>query len=192
MPCFLVEMLVDNCTEEIQDTQDIGLASTVFGPPACSGLSTVPNCTNTTVTPSGLTLDCTIVNPTCSVVGYSPDPVNPALTNVLFSITYSESLSLSEAGDGSCTVSTSVFTRLKMVQLTTSSVSQPLTYACILDNYACGWRLVNEANGCHVITNAVFCVEFISTTTVKQEIASSACVATPCDPFPSTACPPVA
>lgn len=190
MPCFLVEMLQDNCAEVIEDTQDLGSTATLLSVVACPLLTSVPTCTGTSTSPAGVTFSCTILNPTCTVVGYSPDNVNPALTNVLFAITYQESITVTESATATCTVTTGSFTRQKMVQLTTSTPALPLTYSCILDNYSCAARLVSEDATCHLVTNATFCVEFISTTTVKQEIASTACVTPLCDPFPPVACPP--
>lgn len=190
MPCYLVEMLVDNCAEVVEDTRILGPSDTLLGAVPCPDLTSIPSCSSTSVTPSGVTFGCAILNPTCTVVGHSPDNVNPAITNVLFSITYSESITVSVTGGGSCTFTTGPYTRLKMVQLTTSTPALPLSYSCILDNYACAARFISDDSICNLVSNATFCVEFISTTTVKQEIAATACPTPICDPFPPVACPP--
>ena len=193
--CLLVNLVVDNCREVVNNTSDFGsvIALTNFGSAACvaAGVTAaISTCSPTS--PGNLSLTCAITSPTCTVLGFSPDPLNPAMSNVLFQLTWSETI-VGTVGTASCTVTQSV-TQDIMLQLTTSTMTQPLTYTCTLvSTPACECRLVFETadSTCHLVCNASFCIEFESITTVKRLINTSDCPTVACDPFPPVSCPPI-
>ncbi len=193
--CLLVNLVVDNCREVVNNTSDFGPVTSTsnFGSVACvaAGVTTALSPCSATA-PGNLTLACTITSPTCSVVGYSPDPINPALTNVLFQLSWTESI-VGTIGTATCTVTQSV-TQDVMIQLTTSTMTQPLTYTCTLVSPpSCICRLVYETAtaSCHLVCNASLCVEFESITTAKRLISTTDCPVVACDPMPSVSCPPI-
>lgn len=183
MACMLLDMVVDDCAERVEDTEIIGPASRFGG--SCPQVA----CTASSTTPAGLSIACAIVGPACAASGHSPDSVDPARTNVLFTITYSVAIRLSEPGDGSCAVTTLPITLRKLVQMSTSTPAQPLTYACIIGDAACVCRFIDVGGTCTLVSTAAFCVDFISTTGVKQEVAAAPCPTPACAPFPAVACP---
>ena len=193
--CLLVNLVVDNCREVVNNTSDFGsvTALTNFGSAACAtaGVTTaITACSPTS--PGNLALACTITSPSCTVLGFSPDPIDPAVSNVLFNLSWTESI-VGTVGTASCTVTQSVSQDI-MVQLTTSTIIQPLTYTCTLVSApACACRLVYETSDatCHLVCNASFCIEFESITTAKRLINTSDCPVAACDPFPPVSCPPI-
>jgi hypothetical protein len=193
--CLLVNLVVDNCRQVVENTTDFGpvTSTTNFGSTACAtaGItSALTPCSPTS--PGNLSLTCTITNPTCTVLGFSPDPLNPSVSNVLFQLAWTEVI-VGTIGTASCTVTQSL-TQDIMVQLTTSTITQPLTYTCTLvSNPSCVCRLVyeTETGSCHLVCNASFCLEFESITTAKRLVSTSDCPVSACDPFPPVSCPPI-
>jgi hypothetical protein len=199
--CLLVNLVVDNCRKVVDDTEDFGAISDVsnFGSPDCTAAGLSPllvPCTATAA--SNLTLNCQVSGATCTFVGASPDPLNPAVSNVLFELSWTEVITGTVDGH-SCTLTKTSLTHDIMVQLTTSTVSQPLTYTCSLVSApACFCATVFEPGvtpdqgTCHLVCNASFCVEFESITPVKRLISTDVCPEVACDPLPAVPCPPIA
>ena len=193
--CLLVNLVVDNCREVVNNTSDFGpiTSTSNFGSVACVAAGVTAAITPCSPTSAGnLALSCTITSPTCTVLGYSPDATNPAVSNVLFQVAWTETI-VGTVGTASCTVTQAV-TQDVMVQLTTSTITQPLTYTCTLvSTPACVCKSIYEtaAASCHLVCNASFCLEFESITTAKRLITTSDCTAVACDPFPQVPCPPI-
>ncbi len=81
-----------------------------------------------------------------------------------------------------------------MVPLTTSTITQPLTYTCTrVSTPACVCEPIYEtaSASCHLVCNASFCLEFESITPAKRLITTSDCSVVACDPFPEVPCPPI-
>ena len=197
--CLLVNLVVDNCRKVVEDTTDFGplTGTTNFGSAACVAAGLTPlvlQCSSTT--PSNLILSCQITGQTCTFVGASPDPVNPAVSNVLFHLTWNEVIT-GTIGTNSCTVTETGLSRDVMVQLTTSTVAQPLTYLCTLVTIpACFCAAVFESGTgqdqlCHLVCNSAFCVEFESVTQVKRLLTTDLCPDVACNPLPPVPCPPI-
>lgn len=193
--CLLVSLVVDNCTQTVLDTTDMGPVSGVlnFGSAACVAAGVTAAITPCSATaPGNLVLSCSIANPACTVLGASPVPGDPAFSNVLFQLTWDETVT-GTIGISTCTVTRTGITQDILVQLTTSTIAQPLTYTCtLLSTPACYSALVFETadSTCHLVVNAAFCVAFESITTVTRLISTDPCVPVACDPLPVLECPP--
>lgn len=190
--CLLVNLVVNNCREEIVNTTDWGpvTATSNFGSAGCVAAGVTDAITPcSAASPGNLSLSCTVTDPTCTLLGSSPDPLNPTVSDVVFQLGWTETI-VGSVGTLSCTVTHSV-TQDVLVQLATSTVSQPVTYTCTLVNEPiCECRLVffSADETCHLVCTAAFCVEFEAITPVKRLVLTSPCPVVSCDPFPSDPC----